>query len=272
MQPSSKTPRIAWSFWSDAPSAKPRTRSASSSTPNVRSSIAREWLRSWSMRPDSSQRRIPPRANPSWKSSLQIELYGMPAFASDALTFSMPTSPGQRPLQLASVRIGPRCFVSPASTWLEYSHTASATMSGASRSILRKSSMPRACPSMKPCFFSGSYGCPRTIRAPESANAAPTAVSSASCAGQQRWFAESRESPLATRMTSRPGPEAGAVLMPSRAPSVDDHAGESFRRDDGGILCRDAQREGAGGAAAVGMAAAAEGAGVRSGFVRVPAG
>ncbi len=80
----------------------------------------------------------------------------MPAFVSEALTFSMPTRPGHSPLQLASVRIGPRCFVRPARTWLVYSHTASATTSGASGSILRKIWIPRAWPSMKPCFFSAS--------------------------------------------------------------------------------------------------------------------
>ena len=40
----------------------------------------------------------------------------IPAFVSEALRFSKPTSPGHCPLQFAIVRIGPRCVVSPAST------------------------------------------------------------------------------------------------------------------------------------------------------------
>ena len=144
MQPSSKTPRIAWSLRSCSPSAMPRARSASKLAPNVRSSTARAWLLSWSIRPLSSHRRSALRAKPSSKSSLQIELYGIPAFVSEALTLSIPTRPGHSPLQFASVRIGPLCFVSPARTWLVYSHTASATTSGAFGSILRKIWMPRA--------------------------------------------------------------------------------------------------------------------------------
>jgi hypothetical protein len=98
--------------------------------------------------------------------------------------------------------------------WLVYSQTASATTSGASGSILRKIWMPRAWPSMKPCFFSASYAWPREIRAPSSPNALSTAFSRACWAGQQRWFAERRESPLATRTTCfEPGLAELVALM-----------------------------------------------------------
>ena len=80
----------------------------------------------------------------------------MPALVSEPLRFSIPTSPGQVPLQLASVRIGPLWVVSPARTWWEYCQTASATTSGASGSIFRKTAMPYFWLSMKPCFLTGS--------------------------------------------------------------------------------------------------------------------
>ena len=62
----------------------------------------------------------------------------------------MPTRPGHSPLQFATVRIGPRCRRRPASTWWLYCQTASATMSGASRSIDAKTSMPMRWLEMKP--------------------------------------------------------------------------------------------------------------------------
>ena len=45
------------------------------------------------------------------KSSLQSVEYLTPALVSEPLRLSMPTSPGQVPDQLATVRIGPRCEI-----------------------------------------------------------------------------------------------------------------------------------------------------------------
>ena len=47
----------------------------------------------------------------SVKSSLQRVEYFTPALVSEPLRLSMPTSPGQVPDQLATVRIGPRCVM-----------------------------------------------------------------------------------------------------------------------------------------------------------------
>jgi len=64
------------------------------------------------------------------------------ALVSEPFRLSRPTRPGHCPLQFASVRIGPVCFVSPGRTWLVYCHTASATTSGTAGSICRNASMP----------------------------------------------------------------------------------------------------------------------------------
>ena len=47
----------------------------------------------------------------------------------------MPTRPGHWPLQLATVRMGPRWWSRPGSTWWLYCQTASATTTGASGSM-----------------------------------------------------------------------------------------------------------------------------------------
>ena len=96
------------------------------------------------------------RAKSSLKSSLQMELYVMPALVMEALRFSRPTRPGHWPLQLAAVRIGPRWPFRPASTWWLYSQTASATMTGASGWMVAKTSMPIRWFQMKPWPTSGS--------------------------------------------------------------------------------------------------------------------
>ena len=77
--------------------------------------------------------------------------YFTPAFVSEPLRLSMPTRPGHVPDQLASVRIGPWCVVSPCRIWCEYCQTASATRSGAAGSIWRKTASPSFCEPIKPC-------------------------------------------------------------------------------------------------------------------------
>ena len=53
-----------------------------------------------------------------WSAGLECylaELYVTPALVSEPFKFSRPTSPGHSPLQLATVRMGPRCVESPGS-------------------------------------------------------------------------------------------------------------------------------------------------------------
>ena len=56
------------------------------------------------------------RKKSSVKSSLHSVLYVTPALVSEPLRLSMPTRPGHSPLQLATVRMGPRWVESPGST------------------------------------------------------------------------------------------------------------------------------------------------------------
>jgi hypothetical protein len=149
--------------------------------------------------PVSTQLAMPSRKNRSVKSTDQIVEYSRPILVSPALSPSSPTRPGQVPSKLATVRIGPRWLRSPASTWWLYCHTASATISGASGGTVAKTCNPRRWLSMKPCRACGSNWWARTTLHPRSANAAVTAFSSASCAGQPAAFAAGRRSPLATR-------------------------------------------------------------------------
>ena len=58
--------------------------------------------------PRSSHSRSLVVKNSSVKSSLHSVEYGTPALVSEPLRLSIPTSPGQVPLQLARVRMGPR--------------------------------------------------------------------------------------------------------------------------------------------------------------------
>src|SRR5665213_4080585 len=90
----------------------------------------------------------------------------MPALVIEALRFNMPTNPGQVPLQLATVRIGPRWVDKPGRTWWLYCQTASATMSGALGSRWRKTSMPIFCESMKTCSLAESKEWARTTFQP----------------------------------------------------------------------------------------------------------
>ena len=150
-------------------------------------------------RPSASHCASARRAKSSSKSSLQIVLYGMPALVSDPFRFSMPTRPGHWPLQLASVRIGARCVVSPGSTWLVYCHTASTTTMGVVGSIWRNASMPAAWLSRKPWPFAGIDRVAADHAAAEVREDRVTVASSAAWAGQHTRLAESRESPLATR-------------------------------------------------------------------------
>ena len=134
-----------------------------------------------------------------------------------------------------------------------------------------RSGCPRACPSMKPCFLSGSYGWPRTIRAPSSPKAFVDGLlerllrgPAALVRGEARVAARD-EDDVSTGARSRC--RAHALTRSFRTTTL---AEKGFSPDDGGILCRDAQR---GRAAGVGGAAAgAAGPGVPTGFVRLPAG
>jgi hypothetical protein len=87
--------------------------------------------------------------------SLQSVEYFTPALVSEPLRLSMPTRPGHVPDQLATVRIGAWCEMSPCSRWCEYCQTASATMSGVFGSMEANTSMPSFCEPMKPCFNAG---------------------------------------------------------------------------------------------------------------------
>src|SRR4029077_6549070 len=102
--------------------------------------------------------RRPSSKNGSLKFSLHKELYRMPALVIDPFRFNMPTNPGQVPLQLATVRIGPRWLDKPGRTCVTYCQTASATINGASGSSWRKTSMPIFWESTNPCCLALSYG------------------------------------------------------------------------------------------------------------------
>ncbi len=199
MHPSSKIPMMACRSRRSRPSSAPRVAATWRAPPHFSGSNGRTWLRSWSMRPSVSHCASARRANASSNASLQTVLYGMPAFVSDPFRFSMPTRPGHWPLQLASVRIGARCRVRPASTWLVYCHTASTTTIGMAGSMVRKAAMPAAWLSRKPWPLAASTAWPRTTPQPRSLNTRVTVASRAAWAGQQTRLADNRESPLATR-------------------------------------------------------------------------
>ena len=110
MQPSSKTPMIALPR-RNSPASRLPSSSALAGSWNWLS--ARAWLTSCCTVSPASHLRKPLRKNSSVKSSLHNVLYVMPALVIDAFRFSMPTSPGHWPLQLATVRIGPLCVYRP---------------------------------------------------------------------------------------------------------------------------------------------------------------
>ncbi len=170
--------------------------------------------------PVSIHRAIAESANESVRSSPQTVLYARPIFVSDALMFSIPTRPGHWPLQLATVRIGPRWRRSPGRTWWLYCQTASATTSGASRSMPAKTSMPIRWLEMKPCPRDESTGCARRTVTPCRPNAASTLRSSSSWAGQPSRFAVSRRSPEATSTTWR---VTSSLPFRARAPLLSVH-------------------------------------------------
>ena len=123
----------------------------------------------------------------------------MPAFVMLALRPSSPTSPGQSPAKFATVRIGPRCVRSPASTWCEYCQFAIATMRGASSGMFLKTSRPMRWLEMKPWPVCGSTSNPRTTLQPSASTAAVTPASTFFCVSQPAMFADSRRSPLVMR-------------------------------------------------------------------------
>ena len=84
-----------------------------------------------------------------------------PPWSGCRLMLSSPTRPGHCPLQLATVRIGPRWARSPASTWWLYCQTASATISGASAGMPGTPPCPSRWLAMKPWPVTGSTWCPR---------------------------------------------------------------------------------------------------------------
>ena len=194
MQPSSKTPMMAFSRMSWAASAPPR----STSGPSPRSSRSRTWPVSWTTLPVSSQVLSPSRAQSSVKSSLHSAEWATPALVRLPIRFSIPTRPGHWPLQFATTRIGPRWLRRPASTWWLYCHTASTTTTGASGGMALNTSIPIRWPSMKPCPFAASTGWARRTRRPSASTAAAKSRSSCSCTGQHVTLALGRTSPLAT--------------------------------------------------------------------------
>ena len=99
-----------------------------------------------------------PRAQSSVKSSLHSVEWRTPALVRLAVRLSIPTSPGNSPLQLATSRIGPRWVRRPGSTWWLYCQTASTTTSGASGGSPLKTSIPARWLSMNPCPPSASTG------------------------------------------------------------------------------------------------------------------
>ncbi len=145
----------------------------------------------------------------SVKSSDHTSELATPALVSEARRLSAPTRPGHSPDQLAAMRIGPRWRVRPMSTCWLYCHTASATTSGASGSMVANTSRPWAWEPMNPCPVPASTGWARSTVQPSAANAAVTARSSSAWAGQHSTLADSRRSPLATRRAVRSTRAAG---------------------------------------------------------------
>ncbi len=105
MQPSSKTPIMA--LFRRNSTAR-RTPVSSARGGSLQAESGRTWLASCITGSPASQRRKPERKNSSVKSALHSVLYATPALVSEAFKFSIPTRPGHSPLQLATVRIGPR--------------------------------------------------------------------------------------------------------------------------------------------------------------------
>ncbi len=101
----------------------------------------------------------------------------------------MPTRPGQVPLQLATVRIGPRCVVRPGED----------VMAVLPDGLAMKTSMPYFWLSMKLWPRALLKPWARLTRRPSFPMAAMSAASRACCAASQVWLAEMRRSPLATR-------------------------------------------------------------------------
>ena len=106
MQPSSKTPMMAFSRASCSARALPTACASADGTSTFFSGVT------WSVR--VLDRRLcrasgagPSTKNSSVKSSLHRVEYFTPALVSEPLRLSMPTSPGHVPDQLATVRIGP---------------------------------------------------------------------------------------------------------------------------------------------------------------------
>ena len=175
MQPSSKTPMMAFSVRICLARAAAKSRSG---RPTATADSGRACGVGWDTVPPVSHRRRPALKASSVKSSLHRVEYRTPALVSDPFRFSMPTSPGHVPDQLATVRIGPRWARSPASRWWLYCQTDSATTSGASGSTpAAKTAMPCFWLLMNPCFCSASYGWARTRSYPSAATALVSAAS-----------------------------------------------------------------------------------------------
>ena len=182
MQPSSNTPMIALPSRSRRAAAWPSRTSAGGSLSRSR---LRTWLWSCVTPPSPSHCRRPLRKYLSVKFSLHNVLYATPILVSEPFRFSMPTRPGHVPLQLATVRIGPRCVERPGRMCWLYCQTHSATISVASGSIVRNTSKPRFCESMKPCFFLRSNAWARTAVQPSALSALASVASIFDCSAQQ---------------------------------------------------------------------------------------
>ena len=148
MQPSSKTPMIERRSRRSAAMLPARTLALAGTEEG---SNGRTCGVGWRTDPVSSH--VPSRLRKASSSNVSLQRVECrtPALAREALRLRSPTSPGQVPDQLATVRIGPRWPLSPARMWCEYCQTASATMSGASGSIPAKTAIPSFWELMKPC-------------------------------------------------------------------------------------------------------------------------
>ena len=114
MQPSSKTPRIALSRWRLAASLLASLHGTGRADWNALK--GRTWLVSCAQRFAMQPPAETLRKKSSVKSRSTASCNFTPALVSDPLRFSMPTRPGHSPLQLATVRMGPRCVYRPCST------------------------------------------------------------------------------------------------------------------------------------------------------------
>ena len=205
MQPSSKTPRMAWSRCSASPSSAPRAPIlgvVSVERPVLdRPRVARVVVDA----PLREPLRAAPRARSRPRSPRSRSCCtGCRPWSASRSGSACRRGPATRRSSWRASGSGRGASSGPARTWLVYCHTASATTSGASGSILRKTSMPARLAVDEAVLLHGVVRRGRARSRAPSSREGPVhgRLERLPARASRRWLAESRESPLATRTTS----------------------------------------------------------------------